>query len=734
MEEQRLLEARRLSQQHGHSLDQQQQQAGYSLEQQQQMAVLEEEMAVALDSSRKISKEMIVDLVPGPVTLLMNGGGSTGAGKSGAATTKSTAVGAGAARKTAGLSTTTTTKKTTVASTSSSTSANKKDQAGEKTSAPLKKAPASRSARPRGVEQQADPNRPQYLHLSLDQIQELALKQQAGTLSAVDLQQQQHHHLQHQEQSTCAVHCHAAPNTTTAKKPTATNAATNGNGRKPLAATNKENKNNKQNASKSAKTVAAAVPSLQSPNLIKNMKGVGKQEGGSKPALAEQNKSNAAAKSAVAGNGVAKKSPSAASNNSSGGGALESPGLIKDLCAATAATETCAQPGNDADKKMSSSSSPERRQASPTRKASPVRKRSPVAAAPASVAVRSASPATKPKAKSTSTMVNGTGSTSQTKDQRKASTESGSSVSSNKENETTGRRTSAPSATTATDVKVREKTLKREDMLFAGGGGRKSKSTAASSGRPKDPTPMGMKATTTEVTAKGGFLAPTQAWLSHMGEKLDFKSRSPSPSRREGQISATVVRKPLDRSPSPRQRRPGGTRDSSVDSGARRQQATSVSTVKSAPRRNPPERDPSLPKIRRSGSLRATTNNKPDEAAPQQAATVAVKRSASLRKQASDLSGAALHARKQPAPKLAVAPKGGASAATRLANGIGGGGAKSTNGGGKTAANAKSAESKVLPPQQQLTLTAKKEPPPVPPKPDKDRWADFLLFRYSSFY
>ena len=86
MEEQRLLEARRLSQQDGHSLDQQQQQAGYSLEQQQQMAVLEEEMAVALDSSRKVSKEMIVDLVPGPVTLLMNGGGSTGAGKSGAAT------------------------------------------------------------------------------------------------------------------------------------------------------------------------------------------------------------------------------------------------------------------------------------------------------------------------------------------------------------------------------------------------------------------------------------------------------------------------------------------------------------------------------------------------------------------------------------------------------------------------------------------------------------------------
>jgi len=350
------------------------------------------------------------------------------------------------------------------------------------------------------------------------------------------------------------------------------------------------------------------------------------------------------------------------------------------------------------------------------------------------------------------TMTNGTGA-ADNKDHRKASTESSgsSSVSSNKENEA-GRRSSASGAL---EGKVREKTLKKEDMLFAApAAGRKSKMGSGGGGRSagKPPAPLAA-APGTEATAKGGFLAPTQAWLSHMGEKLDFKSRSPSPSRREGQVSATIIRKPLDRSPSPRHRRPGGgsTRDSSADPPARRQQSLGGAPPK-APLRNP-DRNPSLPTIRRSGSLRATkpadkpiTPDENGKAATSSGSggAAGLKRSASLRKQVSDLSSAPLVRKSASGSRPAKT-----SSVTVLVNGIGPAAKKAEAADSKGTSTTPKAQAikkeptsvtavkkeqlpvpavkKEQPPvpavkkEQPAAPAVKKEPPPVPPKPEKDR-------------
>jgi len=44
-----------------------------------------------------------------------------------------------------------------------------------------------------------------------------------------------------------------------------------------------------------------------------------------------------------------------------------------------------------------------------------------------------------------------------------------------------------------------------------------------------------------ESNAKGGFLAPTRAWLSHMGDKVEGRSRTPSPAANEKKSSSPIV-------------------------------------------------------------------------------------------------------------------------------------------------------------------------------------------------
>ena len=166
-------------------------------------------------------------------------------------------------------------------------------------------------------------------------------------------------------------------------------------------------------------------------------------------------------------------------------------------------------------------------------------------------------------------------------------------------------------------------------------------------------------AKTTESNVKGGFLAPTQAWLSHMGDKIDVKSRSPSPMRKEGHQSVTVPRKPVDRSVSPGGRR---ARDSSADSEKKSRSVTGPRTT-----RKPVEKDPSLPSVKRTSSMRAGASKPVVTSAP-------VKRSESLKK---------------PVPSTTVKKD-----LSRKANGKIGG--KANNNVGQ-----------------------KKEPPPVPPKPDR---------------
>jgi len=57
-------------------------------------------------------------------------------------------------------------------------------------------------------------------------------------------------------------------------------------------------------------------------------------------------------------------------------------------------------------------------------------------------------------------------------------------------------------------------------------------------------------------TPKGGLFAPTQSWLSRIGDKNDIKSRSPSPGPKEvSRRSFSVPRNIYNRSPSPNQRR-----------------------------------------------------------------------------------------------------------------------------------------------------------------------------------
>ena len=99
----------------------------------------------------------------------------------------------------------------------------------------------------------------------------------------------------------------------------------------------------------------------------------------------------------------------------------------------------------------------------------------------------------------------------------------------------------------------------------------------------------------TEPIAKGGFLAPTKAWLSLRGENVNLTSRSPSPKH---SLDAK------ERSVSPRRR----LRESSAESDSQSRKSVSFGVKE----RKVIMKDPTLPNIRRSSSLRGTrdvTNN-----------------------------------------------------------------------------------------------------------------------------
>ena len=139
--------------------------------------------------------------------------------------------------------------------------------------------------------------------------------------------------------------------------------------------------------------------------------------------------------------------------------------------------------------------------------------------------------------------------------------------------------------------KQREKTPSKDDLLYKNLNGENKENGVA---------PLKTKTQKTLTNnVKGGFLAPTKSWLIYMGNQIDLKSRSPSPGGKDHSGSATVARKSLERSPSPRRR----IRESSTES--------DKSTVKSRKSSaGPPssrkvvEKDPNLPIVKRSNSVK----------------------------------------------------------------------------------------------------------------------------------
>ena len=95
----------------------------------------------------------------------------------------------------------------------------------------------------------------------------------------------------------------------------------------------------------------------------------------------------------------------------------------------------------------------------------------------------------------------------------------------------------------------------------------------------------------TESNVKGGFLAPTKAWLSLRGENVSLNTRSPSPGSK---MSVDLSTK--ERSMSPKRK----LRESSAESDS--QSRKSVSFGKKE--RKSSGKDPALPTVRRSSSLR----------------------------------------------------------------------------------------------------------------------------------
>ena len=414
----------------------------------------------------------------------------------------------------------------------------------------------------------------QYLKLTMDQIQELAARQARGDLGDQEGQTV--------EAETCCVHNNSQQQQQQQSKSTRTSNT-------QISTTDKENNKRNLSLNKDKRT------SLQSPKLISTMKAAPGTKSrakshGSKP---DPIPSNAAEADQIKSNGQNNPSddkltkmngdkPSATIPEEKKG-TLESPGLIKDLSGVggkSAPRKTAAAASSKNQRPAKKVPDPKRVQ-SPRRKPTPEQK-------------RTASPSSKPSATSRKPSQENKRGTSPTG----TPTENGTEPADNGED----RKGSVDSTISTSSISSAEMDKRKTSSDRASVKGSRPSSAAERS-----------TSRTTDPNVKGGFLLPTRAWLSHMGEKLPFTSRSPSPLSKQGRQSSTLARKPLDRSPSPRGRNP------STDSENRRKPA--VQRV-----RKPADKDPSLPSVvKRTASMRA----KPTNPAPPVAN---VKRSASLKK------------------------------------------------------------------------------------------------------
>jgi len=128
----------------------------------------------------------------------------------------------------------------------------------------------------------------------------------------------------------------------------------------------------------------------------------------------------------------------------------------------------------------------------------------------------------------------------------------------------------------------------------------KSEEPSLDSNNPSDPA---------ESNAKEGFLAPTRAWISHMGDKIDGRSRTPSPASNEKKSSTAI--------------------DSEEKDGSQGSSQKLVSDSKQPilkPSKTKSEKLSKVPPVKRTFSLRSKPNIAKQEDA------VELKRSTSLRK------------------------------------------------------------------------------------------------------
>jgi len=309
--------------------------------------------------------------------------------------------------------------------------------------------------------------------------------------------------------------------------------------------------------------------SLQSPNLIKQVK-------------------------APTSDKNANKKPVTSTN-----GSLESPGLLRDINGGsnksiTGRTVSPARKTPSTDSKSSSPVPALARSLSPEGKAPKAGTRSP------SASERALSPERKSVHGRSSSAVSGRSSSPPGKGPSRKSS-SNNQLDKDEAKKRAGSKSSLNSGNSSSlkrnNSKVREKTIKKEEMLFdrSKNGENKENGLAVKRDAPK----------TTQSNAKGGFLAPTKSWLLYMGDPIDLKSRSPSPGPPEGKRSLTIPRKSVDRSVSPRRR----MRESSTESeGKEKTRKTSACPIS----RKVTEKDPNLPTVKRSTSVRSKTQTNGD--------------------------------------------------------------------------------------------------------------------------
>jgi len=161
--------------------------------------------------------------------------------------------------------------------------------------------------------------------------------------------------------------------------------------------------------------------------------------------------------------------------------------------------------------------------------------------------------------------------------------------------ENSKQREAKPSST-----KVRERTFKKQDMLFD------SNTNSENVKKKVSKSEMRKASVVKDAMSKGGLLAPTQSWLLHIGDKKEMKSRSPSPGPKEVKRSISVPRKLIDRSPSPKRRMQFITKD--ADKNLKEHQPVQASprtqrrslSVRASP-------DPNV-NLKRSGSIKRVQN------------------------------------------------------------------------------------------------------------------------------